>query len=91
MRILRRIAFLAILFAVGATVFQNQESLGRPTEFAFLHWHITLVLGFWLFFSFVAGGMLFLLFDAWRNLSLRWKVRKLEQELATTKVPVPPG
>ena len=91
MRILRRLASLAILIAVCVIVFQNQEMLGRSTEVVFLRWRITLVMGFWLLFSFVAGGLLFLLLDAWRNLGLRWKVRKLEQELATTKMPATPG
>ena len=90
MRILRRLASIAILIGVCMVVFQNQEMLGRSTEVVFLRWRVTLVMGFWLLFSFVAGVLSSLLLDAWRNIGLRWKMRKLEQELATTRVPTNP-
>jgi uncharacterized integral membrane protein len=80
MRIIWRILVLALVLAVGTAVFQNQESLGSRVDFAFLRWRTSLVLGFWLMFSFLGGALLFL--DIWRNLRLRWEIRKRDQQIA---------
>jgi len=82
MRIVWRILTLALVLAVGTAVFQNQESLGRSVDFAFLHWRSSFILGFWLLFSFLAGALLFLLLDAWRNIRMRWEIRKRDQQIA---------
>jgi uncharacterized integral membrane protein len=82
MRIVRRIAFLVLILVIAATIFQNQESLGQTIGFHFLYWQKSLVLGFWIFLSFVAGGIVFLFLDTWRNIRLRWKLRSQEQQIA---------
>jgi uncharacterized integral membrane protein len=65
---LRRLLTILLLLALAVTLFQNQEALGLSVQFAFLKWHFSLVLGFWLLFAFVAGALLFAAFDAWRDL-----------------------
>ena len=82
MLLIQRILFLLLLLALGMAAFQNQEQLGRPVEFTFLHWHISFVLGFWILFSFLGGGLLFLMVDAWRNLGLRLEIRRRDQQIS---------
>jgi uncharacterized integral membrane protein len=82
MRMIRRIAFLALVSVIAAVIFQNQESLGLAVDFHFLRWHMSFVLGVWIFLSFIIGGVMFLFLDTWRNIRLRWKLRTQEQLIA---------
>ena len=98
MILIQRILFLFLLLVLGVAVFQNQAELGRSVDFAFMRWRMSFVLGFWMLFSFLAGGFLFLLLDAWRSLRLRLEIRrrdqqiaKLEQEAAMRKNAPPPS
>jgi uncharacterized integral membrane protein len=97
MILIQRLIFLAVILALAIVAFQNQGELGRSVDFVFLRWRLSLILGFWLLFSFLGGGMLFLLFDAWRSLRLRMEIRRrdqiiarMEQEAAFRSPPPPP-
>jgi uncharacterized integral membrane protein len=80
MKLLRRLLVLLVLIALVVALFQNQESLGTSIAFSFLKWHFSLVLGFWLIFAFIAGALLFALFDAWRSVSRGFRNRKKDRE-----------
>ncbi len=97
MLLLRRIVFLSVIALMAVFIFQNQENLGRPLDFQFLHWSSSLVLGFWILFSFLAGAALFALIDAWKSMLLRRgieqrdrRITQLETDLAEArKAPEP--
>jgi uncharacterized integral membrane protein len=80
MKTLRRLLVILVLIALVTALFQNQESLGASIAFSFLKWHFSLVLGFWLLFAFIAGALLFAVFDAWRSLSRGLRNRKKDRE-----------
>lgn len=82
MKLIRRVLFIMLILVLAVVVFQNQQSLGWPLEFSFLHWSFSLVLGFWILLSFVAGVALFALVDAWRGMLLRLEIRRKDQEIA---------
>ncbi len=82
MRLLRRFSFLLILLTLGIFIFQNQALLGQPTEFVFLQWRLSIILGFWILFSFIAGWLLFLLIDLRKSLQLRMEMRRKDQLIA---------
>ena len=82
MKLIRRILLIVFLVALAVLIFQNQQAFGTPVEFSFLKWSFSLVLGFWILFSFIAGVALFALFDAWRGLLLRLEIRRKDREIA---------
>lgn len=91
MQLIRRVLFLSLIAVMAVFIFQNQETLGDPLDFYFLHWASSLVLGFWILFAFLAGAALFALIDAWKSMLLRRgiesrdrRITRLEQELAET-------
>jgi uncharacterized integral membrane protein len=85
MKLIRRVLFILLLLVLATIVFQNQQSLGMPLRFSFLHWNISLVLGFWILFAFAAGVVLFALVDAWRGMMLRLELRRRDAEIARLK------
>ncbi len=86
MKLFRRILLIAFLLVLAVLVFQNQKAFGMPVEFSFLRWSFSLVLGFWILFTFLTGVALFALFDAWRGLMLRLEMRRKDREIADLKI-----
>lgn len=85
MKLVRRVLFILLLLVMATAIFQNQQSLGMPLSFSFLHWSFSLVLGFWILFAFAAGVALFALVDAWRGMMLRLELRRRDAEIARLK------
>ncbi|HLP41784.1 MAG TPA: LapA family protein [Fibrobacteria bacterium] len=84
----KRILLLALIALLMVFAFQNQRDLGTPVTLAFLKWQQTLVLGFWLLLSFLAGAVLFILVDMLRSFSLRRELARRTQELSRAQVEV---
>lgn len=82
MKTLRRLLAVVLLLALAVALFQNQERLGLAVEFAFLRWRFSLILGFWLLFAFVAGAILFAVFDAWKGFQHGLESRRRDRETA---------
>lgn len=82
MKFIRRILFIALIAVIAIVLFQNQQSLGMPMVFSFLHWSFSLVLGFWILLAFVTGVVLFALVDIWRSMLLRMEIRRKDHEIA---------
>lgn len=82
MKLVRGVMILILLLALLVALVQNQESLGTPLGFSFLKWSFSMVVGFWILFTFLAGAALFVLVGAWKGVWMRREIRKREQEIA---------
>lgn len=78
----KRFLLLLLIALLGVFAFQNQSLLGQPVKLIFLQYNQTLVLGFWLLLSFLAGAMMFLLVDLPRSFSLKRELSRKSQDLA---------
>lgn len=78
----KRFLLLALIALLGVFAFQNQSLLGQPVNLIFLQYNQTLVLGFWLLLSFLAGSLMFLLVDLPRSFSLKRELARKSQDLA---------
>lgn len=79
---IKRFLLLALIALLGVFAFQNQSLLGQPVNLIFLKYNQTLVLGFWLLLSFLAGSMMFLLVDLPRSFTLKRELARKSQDLA---------
>jgi uncharacterized integral membrane protein len=84
----KRVLLLALIALLMVFAFQNQRDLGTPVTLTFLKWQQTLVLGFWLLLSFLAGALLFILVDMLRSFSLRRELARRTQELSRAQAEV---
>jgi uncharacterized integral membrane protein len=78
----KRFLLLALVALLGVFAFQNQTQLGQQVTLTFLKYNQTLVLGFWLLASFLAGSLIFLLVDLPRSFSLKRDLARKSQDLA---------
>lgn len=78
----KRILVLALIAVIAVFAFQNQKDLGQSLTLSLFKYQQTLVLGFWLLLSFLAGAMLFMLVDLLRSFSLRLELSRRNQEVA---------
>jgi uncharacterized integral membrane protein len=78
----KRILVLALIAVIAVFAFQNQKDLGASLTLSLFKYQQTLVLGFWLLLSFLAGAMLFMLVDLLRSFSLRLELSRRNQEVA---------
>lgn len=78
----KRFLLLALIVLLAVFAFQNQKELGTSIPLTFFKHHWTMVLGFWLLFSFVAGAMLFMLVDLLRSFALKRELSRKSAELA---------
>jgi uncharacterized integral membrane protein len=78
----KRILVLALIAVIAVFAFQNQKDLGESLTLSLFKYQQTLVLGFWLLLSFLAGAMLFMLVDLLRSFSLRLELSRRNQEVA---------
>lgn len=81
----KRFLLVALIALLAVFAVQNQHFLTHPVELAFFKYKQTLMLGFWLIISFVAGALLFLLIDLPRAFSLKRELSRKSQDLARTQ------
>lgn len=81
MKLIRTVLLSVLILILLVALFQNQQALGTTLEFSFLKWTFSLILGFWILFTFVAVAALFVLVGAWRGLWMRREIRKRDQEI----------
>lgn len=82
MTYLKRILLLALAALLGVFAFQNQHFLSQPVTLAFFRYSATLMLGFWLLLTFLAGALLFLVVDLPRSFSLKREIARKSGDLA---------
>jgi uncharacterized integral membrane protein len=79
---IKRFLLLVIVALLGYLAFTNQKDLGTSLTLACFKMQLTLVFGFWLLLSFLAGVLLFLVIDLPRTLSLKREVGRKAQEIS---------
>ena len=79
---LKRIIGIAIVAVLAWLAFQNQHDLGTSLTVSIFKFQITLVFGFWVLLSFLAGVVLFLAIDMPRAFSLKRELRRKSNEIA---------
>jgi uncharacterized integral membrane protein len=81
----KRFLLVALIALLAVFAVQNQHFLTQPVELIFFKYKQTLMLGFWLVLSFVAGAALFLLIDLPRAFSLKRELSRKSHDLARTQ------
>ncbi len=79
---LKRILAVALAGVLAYLAFQNQHDLGTSLSVAIFKFRITLVFGFWVLLSFLAGVALFLAIDLPRTFAAKRELRRKTNEIA---------
>jgi uncharacterized integral membrane protein len=82
MKLVRGVLIFLLLLVLLVALVQNQASLGTPLGFSFLKWSFSMVVGFWILFTFLAVAALFVLVGAWKGVWTRREIRRRDQEIA---------